>query len=125
MPAPFWLLEHGFRENFAGRINPRFRELFERFWQSGYTCVTADADRRTIISGIGRGTGRSAAHEFAHQLLSGVPLHSGKDPNSYELRWADRAAQFYGPMHWEFAGPLLLERLGPADERQRPPVPTD
>ena len=70
------------------------------------------ADRDTIVAGIGRGIGRAAAHEFAHQLLTGVALHAGSDVASYELAWAGRAAQFYGPMHWEFARPLLLERLG-------------
>jgi FkbM family methyltransferase len=49
-PAPAWLLEHGFRENFEGRINPNFRELFELFWQSGYQCVTADAARRPVTA---------------------------------------------------------------------------
>ena len=73
-----------------------------------------DADRDMIVAGIGRGIGRAAAHEFAHQLLTGVPLHAGSDVASYELGWAGRAAQFYGPMHWEFARPLLLERLGAA-----------
>ena len=73
-----------------------------------------DADRDMIVAGIGRGIGRAAAHEFAHQLLTGVPLHAGSDVASYELAWAGRVAQFYGPMHWEFARPLLLERLGAA-----------
>ncbi len=71
-----------------------------------------DADRDAILAGIGRGLGRAAAHEFAHQLLSGVPLHKGRDLNSYELASANRTAQFYGSLHWEFAWPLLVDRLG-------------
>ncbi len=47
-PAPTWLLEHGFRENFEGRINPNFRELFELFWDDGYQAVTADSERRPV-----------------------------------------------------------------------------
>ena len=47
-PAPTWLLEHGFSENFSGHINPRFRQLFELFWRYGYTCVTADQERRVV-----------------------------------------------------------------------------
>ena len=76
------------------------------------TFAPPDDDRDMIVTGIGRGIGRAAAHEFAHQLLTGVPLHAGSDVASYELAWAGRVAQFYGPMHWEFARPLLLERLG-------------
>ena len=71
-----------------------------------------DADRITIIEGIGRGLGRAAAHEFAHQLLSGVNLHESPDRASYEYRTVDRVAQFYGPIYWDFAAPLLLQRLG-------------
>jgi FkbM family methyltransferase len=48
MPSPTWLIEHGFRENFSGGINPRFREVFERFWSHGYECHTADAVRRPV-----------------------------------------------------------------------------
>ena len=47
-PAPGWLLEHGFRENFAGEVNPHFRDLFQLFWDNGYQCVTADSARRTV-----------------------------------------------------------------------------
>lgn len=49
-PAPEWILEHGFRENYEGSINPHFRELFELFWRSGYQSVTADAERRVVTA---------------------------------------------------------------------------
>ena len=71
-----------------------------------------DVTRGVMIDGIGRGIGRVAAHEFAHQLLHSVNLHASDDVRSYEFRGANRAALFYEPMHWSFAGPLLLERLG-------------
>ena len=67
------------------------------------------ADRDAIIQGIGRGIGRATVHEFAHLLLSGVNLHAGWDAGSYEYARVSRAAQFYGPIHWDFAQPLLLE----------------
>lgn len=73
-----------------------------------------EAERATIIDGIGRGIGRVvAAHEFAHQILSGVLVQASKDADSYEYETLDRAAQFYGPMHWDIAWPLLLDKLGP------------
>jgi hypothetical protein len=48
-PAPTWLVEHGFKENFAGNVNPRFRAVFDLFWDLGYTAMTADADRRPVL----------------------------------------------------------------------------
>lgn len=73
----------------------------------------AGATRAVMIEGIGRGLGRVAAHEFAHQLLHSVNLHASDDVQSYEFRGANRAALFYEPIHWAFADALLLERLGP------------
>jgi len=48
-PAPVWILEHGFDENFGGTINPHFRELFELFWTKGYRCFTADDARQPVL----------------------------------------------------------------------------
>jgi FkbM family methyltransferase len=48
-PAPMWLVEHGFKENFSGVINPHFRDLFELFWESGYRCFTGDTERRPVL----------------------------------------------------------------------------
>ncbi len=70
-----------------------------------------DADRAAVIDSIGRGIGRVAAHEFAHQILTGADLHRSRDRDSYEYASADRATQFYGPMAWDFAAPLLGEKL--------------
>lgn len=82
-----------------------------------YHASNADAyaaptdDRDAIIAAIGRGIGRAAVHELAHQLLPKAQLHS---PNvrSYEYRSAARADQYYGEMEWDLAWPLLQRRYG-------------
>jgi hypothetical protein len=71
----------------------------------------ADASRALIIEAIGKGIGRTAAHELAHQLLDHVNLHDTKDPDSYENGISNRPSQFYGTLHWAFARPLLAEML--------------
>lgn len=45
-----WIIEHGLTENFAGKSNPHFIELFEMFWNRGYSCFTADDQKRPIHS---------------------------------------------------------------------------
>ena len=55
----------------------------------------AGASRQTIVEGIGRGIGRVAAHEFAHQILNTGAVHNRDDENSYEYPSPDRAAQYY------------------------------
>lgn len=75
-------------------------------------CAPAGASRAAIIEAIGRGVGRSAAHEFAHQLLRTAPIHDSRDLASYEYHAAGRCQQYFGPMHWDLAGPLLRARLG-------------
>ena len=72
----------------------------------------AGADRAAIIDAIGRGIGRSAVHEFAHQLLPHAPLHTTSDRASYEFYSAARPQQFIGDMHWDLAWPMLQSRLG-------------
>ena len=72
----------------------------------------AQASRAELIDAIGRGVGRGAAHEFAHQFLSGVDLHDTRDSGSYEYYAASRPAQYYGSLHWDTAGPLLIKRFG-------------
>ena len=71
-----------------------------------------DADRAHIIEAIGKGIGRTAAHEFAHQILPRVNLHASKDTDSYEYGLSDRASQHYGVLHWDFAKPQLEKTLG-------------
>ena len=70
------------------------------------------ASRQAMIEGIGRGVGRVAAHEFAHEIVGAVPLHNDADESSYEYPSPDRAAQYYGELHWTTAGPLLQRKLG-------------
>jgi hypothetical protein len=71
-----------------------------------------DATRDAIVAAIGRGVGRAAVHEFAHQLLGNVRLHDTNDSASYEYGSADRREQYYGEMHWGIARPLLQRRFG-------------
>ena len=71
-----------------------------------------DADRARIIEAIGKGIGRTAAHEFAHQILPRVNLHDTKDTDSYENAVSDRPSQYYGTLHWAFARPELARTLG-------------
>lgn len=76
-----------------------------------------DADRATIVAAIGRGIGRAAVHEFTHQLLPTTPIHDSTDVRSYEYRSAARREQYYGPMQWDLAWPLLQQRIGSPVER--------
>ena len=71
----------------------------------------ANTGRPTIIEAIGRGIGRTAVHEFAHQLVGSFALHNTTDRLSYE--YADlRPEHFYGALHWSVALPRLQERIG-------------
>lgn len=71
----------------------------------------AGAARPTIVEGIGRGIGRVAAHELAHQILNADAVHNKDDENSYEYPSPDRTAQYYGELHWTTAQPLLEQKL--------------
>jgi hypothetical protein len=71
-----------------------------------------ESSRRTMIEGIGRGIGRVAAHEFAHQILGSAAVHNDADANSYEYPSPDRASQYYGELRWTTALPLLQRKLG-------------
>jgi len=73
-----------------------------------------NADRVTIVSGIGRGVGRAAVHEFAHQLLGTARYEGTQDRQSYEYGSAARPEQYYGELHWGEAWPALLRRFDSA-----------
>ena len=70
-----------------------------------------DVPRAEVLTAIGRGIGRTAAHELAHLLLPQAPIHDSTDIRSYEYDSAARREQYFGEMHWALARPLLLERL--------------
>ena len=71
--------------------------------------------RRQIVDGIGRGIGRAAVHELAHQALgmdSLSLLDNRSDPDSYEYANADRRSQYYGDLRWTTAWPVLVQKFG-------------
>jgi len=75
----------------------------------------SDASRAQIVDAIGRGIGRAAVHEFAHQALGADNLRhidNRTDEQSYEYGSADRAAQYYGELRWTTAWPVLEEKFG-------------
>jgi hypothetical protein len=74
-----------------------------------------DADRQTVVVGVGRGIGRAAVHEFAHQLVPNVAIHESQDPTSYEFSFSSRPAQYYGNIRWDTAWPALVAKFGPID----------
>lgn len=84
---------------------------FELLASGAVVYAPPDADRVALVDAIGRGVGRAAIHEFAHQLLPRAPLHATRDRSSYEFYSAGRVEQYFGPMRWDLAGPLLRERF--------------
>jgi hypothetical protein len=70
------------------------------------------ATRQAIVDAMGRGVGRVAIHEFAHQILGVADIHNTDDQDSYEYPSPDRPSQYYGDLHWTHAWPLLQKRLG-------------
>jgi hypothetical protein len=70
-----------------------------------------DAPRAALVAAIGRGIGRTAVHEFTHQILPTAPIHASRDEESYEFQSAARRAQYFGPMRWDLAWPLLQRKL--------------
>lgn len=73
------------------------------------------ASRRAIVDGIGKGIGRAAVHELAHQAV-GLDNLSSLDnrtaPDSYEYANADRPSQYYGELRWTTAWPVLVQKFG-------------
>lgn len=76
----------------------------------GYAPPTAS--RAEIIAAIGKGVGRAAVHEFAHQLLPTAPIDGSTNVRSYEYGSAGRAEQYYGELQWDVAWPMLQKRIG-------------
>jgi hypothetical protein len=92
---------------YGGQGAVNFRQLVS----SAVAYAPPGAERAMVVAAIGRGVGRTAVHEFAHQLLGSTTLDSTADRSSYEFRSADRREQFYGDAHWSTAWPLLQKRL--------------
>jgi hypothetical protein len=86
---------------------------FSLLASAAVSCAPARSSLEAIVEAIGRGVGRSAAHELAHQLLPTAAIHDSQDIASYEYAYAGRCQQYFGPMHWDIAGPMLRRRLGP------------
>jgi hypothetical protein len=101
-----WIAGHTFASGFgrAGEVS------FLYFASGAQAYAPHDLPRSELIAAIGRGIGRGAAHEFAH--LIGYAAHDSRDRGSYEYHAASRPEQYFGPMHWDVAGPLLAKRLG-------------
>jgi hypothetical protein len=68
-------------------------------------------NRQGLIRAIGRGIGRTAVHEFAHQILGPAGMDGTADPLSYE-HGDLRAEHFYAPLHWGPAAARLQQRIG-------------
>lgn len=101
-----WIAGHAFASGFGGAGEVSF--LY--FASGAQAYAPPDLPRSELIAAIGRGIGRGAAHEFAH--LIGYVAHASRDRGSYEYHAASRLEQYFGPMHWATAGPLLEKRLG-------------
>ena len=101
-----WIAGHTFVSGFGGAGEVSF--LY--FASGAQVYAPPDLPRSELIAAIGRGIGRGAAHEFAH--LIGYAAHTSRDRGSYEYQAASRPEQYFGPMHWEEAGPVLEKRIG-------------
>jgi hypothetical protein len=69
------------------------------------------SDRDALVHAIGRGVGRTAVHEFAHQLLGPAGMDGNADPLTYE-HGDLRAEHFYAQLHWGPAAARLQQRIG-------------
>lgn len=49
-----WLVEHGLTENFDGKINPHFRDVFETFWGHGYEGWSLPPSRLVLRDDVDR-----------------------------------------------------------------------
>lgn len=53
-PAPVWLIEVCFTENFPNGINPHFRDIFDLLWSAGYSARSLDANRDVTPDDVAR-----------------------------------------------------------------------
>lgn len=85
---------------------------FTAMTDAALSVAPVGTSRADLVAAIGRGIGRVAAHEVAHQILPLHDFHRSTDPASYDFSNVYREAQFFGPMRWDLAGPLLEAALG-------------
>jgi hypothetical protein len=122
-PRSFWRVavvrELGFRLPWAGAtismgpLGGLGRVAFTSVAINALSNAPPGASRQRIVEGIGKGVGRSAVHEFAHQILGSGLLQESDDRNAYECETADRAEQYYGVLRWTTARAALERRIGP------------
>jgi hypothetical protein len=79
---------------------------------SAIRLAPAGGSRQVMIDGIGRGIGRAAVHELAHQIVATAAMDTSTDPDSYEFGSFNRASQYYGNLHWGGAWPLVVQKIG-------------
>jgi hypothetical protein len=96
-----------------GPLGGRSAVNFTEVVMAAIAHAPAGATRETLLNGIGRGIGRTAAHELAHAILGAAgPMDNRTDAHSYEYFTHNRPSQYYGQLHWARAWPVLLERVG-------------
>jgi hypothetical protein len=96
-----------------GRFGGHGDISFEVLATAAVSHAPPGASRQMIIEGIGRGIGRTAAHELAHAILGpSVLMDNRTDDQSYEYLSFDRSAQYYGELHWARAWPALRQKVG-------------
>ena len=89
----------------AGAVN------FEFVGNGAMVFAPEQATRAEVIEAVGRGVGRVAIHEFAHQLLPKQAIDSSRDSRSFEGNSAAVVEGYYGDLHWDIARPWLDARL--------------
>lgn len=89
----------------AGSVN------FNTVALSAVAYATETSDHETIVHAIGRGVGRTAVHEFAHQILGPAAMDGTADPLTYE-HGDLRAEHFFSQLHWGPAAARLQQRIG-------------
>lgn len=98
-----------------GPLGARSTVNFSEVLMAAIAHAPPDATRQILVDGIGRGIGRTAAHELAHAIL-GVygPMDNRTEARSYEYFTHNRPEHYYGALHWSRAWPMLVERVGVA-----------
>lgn len=96
-----------------GPLGGRSAVNFTEVVMAALAHAPSGATRQMLVDGIGRGIGRTAAHELAHAILGTAgPMDNRTDVHSYEYFTHNRPSQYYGELHWAGAWPVLVERVG-------------